>query len=279
MTLARTIAVAALAATLATPAAAGTVRIRARLVATSIAPGARGKAILVVRTQPKGSQARLALFVRRLGPSETFAVAVAAVPIGSLETTGLGSGRARFRTHPRARRDQLLGVDPRGRRLAALDAMGREVLGTDVPGDGVRADTIACCVGDDGEACAELTSDECSDRDGSETSARTCVPDPCAPISPSEPSVRCCIAGACAALPAPVCAGEGGVNLGAGACTADACTTTVPPGEPTFNCCVPDPDDPDPEDPALTCEALTAAQCAAAGGRAMGEGDCASDPC
>ncbi len=81
------------------------------------------------------------------------------------------------------------------------------------------------------------------------------------------------------ALAAPICAGEGGVNLGAGDCAADTCTTTVPPGDPTFNCCVPDPDDPDPTDPTLICEALTAAQCTAAGGQAMGEGDCTDDPC
>src|SRR5262249_52420569 len=81
------------------------------LTPTDTDQDARGRAQLVLRTDEDG---KFDVIAKKLDPDQTFDVIVNGVKVGTLTTTGGGSGRARFRSRPRSGDDQLLGFDPRG---------------------------------------------------------------------------------------------------------------------------------------------------------------------
>src|SRR5207302_8246667 len=85
-------------------------KISEKLTATAAAPGARGRAVVVVRD----SHRTVRVAARGLQRRTTHDVILDRVKIGTLTTSGRGNGRARFRSRPH---DQLLGTDPRGKTL------------------------------------------------------------------------------------------------------------------------------------------------------------------
>src|SRR5207249_3066622 len=156
-------------------------KISEKLTATPAAPGARGRAVVVV--QDAGRTVRVA--ARGLQRSTTHDVILDRVKIGTLTTSGRGNGRARFASRPHAH-DQLLGTDPRGKTIILRRADAAAVLVAHIPrprnpapGD-PSDDLIRCCLPDDeGTECERRAADECTARGGGDMGAGTCEPDPC----------------------------------------------------------------------------------------------------
>src|SRR5438874_5735983 len=148
---------------------------------------AQGEARVAVPRVRKGLDGVLVVLVRKLEPRTTYEIVVQGVRIGTLTTNGAGRGRARFRTHPR-RGDQLLGVDPRGKRVAVHALTGLDSLKGIVPGrEGNAGDHIRCCVpggGDQTPECDTVSANECNDKGGSSMGGGSCMPNPCPPPPP-----------------------------------------------------------------------------------------------
>src|SRR5262249_1765732 len=115
-------------------------RVQQTLAATDTDQDARGRAQLILRSDEDGKFEGIA---KKPDPDHTFDVIVSGVKVGTLTTTGGGSGRARFRTRPRGD-DQLLGFDPRGSAVVVRNEAGEDVLTGTVPDD-TDPDEVACC--------------------------------------------------------------------------------------------------------------------------------------
>ena len=203
---------------------------------------------------------------------------IAGVRIGTLGTNAAGNGRARFRTEP-GRRDQLLGVDPRGKSVAVLDDGGAIVLGGVVPSGSLDPTDVRCCLPDDsGPECEDRTAAECAALGGVDLGPGSCLPNPCDAGTPPDPAadIVCCLPDdsgpECEDRTPAECSAGGGINLGAGACTPNPCPPVGPAPGDDVRCCL--PDDSGPE-----CEDRTAAECAAQGGVNIGPGSCMPNPC
>ena len=266
------------------PAAAAS-HVRTALTPTSKDPDARGRANLLVR----GSRGKLKIAAQRLKHGATFEVIVDTVRIGTLTTGGSGNGKARFSTGARGR-DQLLGVDPRGKVLEVRDEDGDDVLETEMPDD-AQPGEIRCCVANHDETeCETKSPEECDADHGVNLGAGSCMPNPCA--NPATDHVRCCVPDhdedgpECEDLTADACSLAGGVNIGpgdgSGNCENDACGPTPPPGD-EIRCCVAGrdmtPADDGDGEHEVECERLTADACAALHGTNLGAGSCDDDPC
>src|SRR2546430_16470342 len=147
-------------------------KISKKLTATAAAPGARGRAGVVVRDA--GRTVRVA--ARGLQRSTTHDVILDRVKIGTLTTSGRGNGRARFASRPHIH-DQYLGTDPRGKTIILRRADAAAVLVAHIPGP---HDLIRCCLpGDEGTECEHRAVDECAARGGVDMGAGSRLPNPC----------------------------------------------------------------------------------------------------
>ena len=117
-TMRRALGMVALASVVATTAMAKTETVKLMLLPTGADADALGAGKVKIRNRAGTLSGKFELRARRLGSLTTYQVTVDGVAIGTLATSRSGNGRARFRTDPRSERDQLLGVDPRGRSLA-----------------------------------------------------------------------------------------------------------------------------------------------------------------
>jgi hypothetical protein len=237
-------------------------------------PNASGQVRLILKTASSG---QFEVRARGLDPRGTFDVIVSGVKVGTLTTSGGGSGRARFRTRPHGRHDFLLGFDPRGAAVVVRNAAGEDVLGGTVPAGASSDPTkLACCVpDDDGSECEDRTAAECAAEGGAVSAAATCLPNPCSDASPNPVDTVCCLpddSGAeCEDRTASECAAEGGIVVEATGCLPNPCAAT-PSTNPDIRCCLPD-------DGGTECEDRTAEQCAAEGGVDLGPGSCTPNPC
>ena len=241
-------------------------------VGTVADPDAEGKAIARIRK----STGKLKIRARQLESSGEFRVMVNGVQIGSMTTNAKGRGRARFSSKP-GTKDQLLGVDPRGTRVAVGDDEGEDVLECDIPeDDDVEPDGIRCCLPDDDEGeseCEDLSAEHCTAEGGIDVGAGSCFPDPCEDETPAD-AVRCCFphedGAQCLELNPELCSHEEGISLGAGSCDPNPCP---PPVDDSVRCCL------EHENEAI-CLNLTAEHCTAEGGTSLGpDGSCSPNPC
>jgi hypothetical protein len=265
---------AAFAATLGLPETAMASATKTTLAATGADADASGKATLRVKRRKGAPQGVLVVDAKRLDPRVAFEVTIDGVRVGTLTSAKSGRAHARFRTNPRSPKDQLLGVDPRGRDLAIVRS-GARVLAGGLPDDSTRAGKVRCCLADDsGPECEDRTSAECAAADGVDLGPGSCLPNPCSGGAPSD-EVVCCLPDdsgpECEDRTAAQCAGEGGIRIDATACASAACAPTAPP-EGDVRCCLPDDSGP-------KCEDRTAAECATAGGVNIGVGACLPNPC
>ena len=260
-------------------------KVKQTLTATSVAPAARGKARLLVKSSKDG---RFAVVATHLARNATYALLVGGVKVGAIQTTGGGSGRASFRTVPRAK-DALLGFDPRGTQVIVRDEDdGEDVLVADIPADDPAA--VACCLsegGDEGEVeCEDLSSDECVAAGGTVQAVDSCLPNPCATTPGENEELVCCTnethddenEAECEDVATSAeCAAMGGIIVEATSCDSNPCGA-APPADRAA-CCVPD-DDGGGE---IDCEVLSPETCAAQGGTGVGSGTaaatCSGDPC
>jgi hypothetical protein len=270
----------ALVAGTAASAGAATTKVRLALGASGAEPDAGGKAQLIVRSRSTGMSGKLDVKARRLAPHSAYEVTIDGVRIGAFMTKSSGNGRARFRTAP-GKRDQFLGVDPRGRSLGVVDGGGAVVLLTGVPLGGVGGadpNKVRCCLPDDsGTECEDRTAAECAAAGGTDLGMGSCLPNPCQDGPPPPGSdERCCLpddSGAeCEDRTAAECAAQAGINLGAGACVPNPCSPAQPGPDDDIRCCLPDDSGPQ-------CEDRTAAECATLGGLNIGPGTCLPNPC
>src|SRR3989442_6459495 len=184
------------------------------------------------------SNGTLIVRVRQLAPRTTYEIVVHGVRIGTLTTNGAGRGHARFRTHPRDH-DGLLGVDPRGQRIAVHALTGRDALRGVMP-ERAGVGLVRCCMPDDRDAasgCTSVTATTCHDKGGTNVGAGSCMPNPCPPPS-AQKKTRCCIPGddedddgevECKQRMSDWCAKKGGVDIGPGECNARSCPPPPPP--------------------------------------------------
>jgi hypothetical protein len=245
-----------------TPTAAAPERARGR--AQAVVPGGKGAAKLLV-------------LAHGLPPREAFEITADGVKIGSLRTNRGGNGIALFssRSVRSRRRGRLLGFDPRGVRIAIVNADGEEILVGQLPGD--SSGKVGCCLAD--TACARVTPSLCAAVGGTDSGQMSCVPDPCGP-PPAD--VVCCLPGSAdgAIVDAPVrcdeelppaaCAGAGGLTIHASSCTPNPCESLPPPDE--ARCCLPD-------GMGFACEDRGPRECLDAGGHPVRATSCAPDPC
>jgi hypothetical protein len=247
------------------------------LGATGVDDDARGRTRLVLRS---GSDGRFDVQVKRLARNATFEVLVDDVKVGTLTTTGGGTGRLRFRTEPRGRDDHSLGFDPRGSTVRLRDDNGDDVLSGSIPDDDSQPGAAACCdaAEDNGTVqCESRTPEECAARGGTFLAGTSCLPNPCAGTSPPPGDIVCCIpdddAGnraECEDRTSAACLAEGGIVIAATSCLPNPCAPTPAPDD--IQCCLPD-------DSGAKCEDRTPEQCAAEGGVDMGPGTCTPNPC
>ncbi len=282
LALAATLAV--LAVTVGRAEAGGGIRIKQNLAATGVDPDASGQVQMKIDKPNTGMRARLDVKVRRLDRNASYEVVLDGVRIGTLTTTGGGNGRARFSSQPR-RRDQLLGVDPRGMSAEIHNAAGDHVLETTMPDDTLDPTKSRCCLphhGDDEEneqpECEDRTPDECTAAGGVDLGAGSCLPNPCEAGTPppAEAHVVCCTPEdhepECEKRSPASCSEHHGINLGAGSCEPNPCISTTPTEPETVRCCLAEHDE-------VECEHRTPEQCAAQGGTDMGPGACEPDAC
>ncbi len=259
---------------------AATTKVLLALGATGAEPDARGKATLTVRANTSGLGGKLKVKGYRLSGSSTYEVTVDGVRIGAFTTSRGGTGGARFNTMPGAR-DQLLGVDPRGRLLGVVDGAGAVVLLANVAAGGVGTSggtDIRCCFSDDsGPDCEDRTPAECAAEGGTDLGPGSCLPNPCASGPPAPGSdIECCLPDdsgpECEDRTAEECSAQGGINLGTGSCTPNPCPPVQPGPDDDIRCCFSD-------DSGAECEDRTAAECAVLGGVNIGAGACLPNPC
>ena len=243
-------------------------KISEKLTATPAAPGARGRAVVVV--QDAGRTVRVA--ARGLQRSTTHDVILDRVKIGTLTTSGRGNGRARFASRPHLH-DQYLGTDPRGKTIILRRADAAAVLVAHIPGSD---DLIRCCLpGDEGTECEHRAVDECAARGGVDMGPGSCLPNPCSG-SARGAGVICCVPDdrgmQCESRTEAECAARGGTAVSPTRCTTNPCAP-LPPAGPEIQCCMPE------NDGGAECEIRTADECAARGGSDVGAGTCEPDPC
>ena len=206
--------------------AAAAVRIRRPLMPTGVDPDARGRVLVAVRRHGRGMAGKMVVAVGRLDGRTTYEITISGVRVGQLLTSRLGGAKVRFSTSPR-RHAQLLGVDPRGRRVAVHDLAGRDVLETDVPSKGIDPAEIRCCLASHDEGvCDTRTPERCDAEGGEDLGPGSCLPNPCESF-PGE-DVMCCIPDVadepeCDLESAAECSEEGGITVGAGECDPDPC--------------------------------------------------------
>lgn len=268
------------------PAGGNSARVKKDLTATSMAPEARGKARLTLRSSKHG---KFSVLAKHLAGGQHFDVVVGGVKVGSLTTNSGGSGKARFSTQPRSK-DTLLGFDPRGARIIVRDEDGDDVLEGEMPDD--DGTETACCNAEnedeEGEVeCEEKTPEECTAEGGTPIgvpggTAASCIPNPCS-TTPPPGGVVCCTnethddeseAECDVVATAAECAEDDGSVVQAGSCDPNPCQP-APPTNRTA-CCVPEDDD---EPGEAECEVLSAEACTAAGGSAISAATCEPDPC
>ncbi len=257
-----------------TPCAVAASHVVQGLTATSHAPGARGRASLVLPTAATG---RLHVSARGLAPDASFDVVIGGIKVATLTTTPLGTGKVKLSTRPHGATG-LLGVDPRGKAIEVRDDNGDDDLEGDMPGDdGSASGVFACCASDDdGTECEVETADECTGNGGtSQTGVTSCIPNPCGVTPPSE--VVCCLPASgdnqeaeCDEVSMQECATAGGTVVAGTSCDPNPCAPV--PSPQVVACCVPDGDE-------LDCEEATPDDCTAAGGSASGATSCDPDPC
>jgi hypothetical protein len=256
------------------PEDANALGVRQTLVATGADADASGKASLKVKKRKGQLSGQLVVLGKKLDADATYEIAVDGVRLGTLETNRRGKGKARFRTSPRAGKDQLLGVDPRGRTITIVVG-GVPVLTGALSDDSLDDGDVRCCVPDDsGTECEDRTPAECDAEGGVNLGAGSCLPNPCEGTTPGD-EVVCCLPDdsgpECEDRTPAQCAAEGGVSLGAGACVPEPCTT-MPPPDGDVRCCLAD-------DSGTECEDRTAGECALLGGLNLGPGTCLPNPC
>ena len=265
------------------PPATGAMRLSLYLTARSPGAHTQGQATVIVRRLRRGLDGTLLVVVRNLDAHTTYEIVVRGVRIGTLTTNGRGRGRARFRTHPRGH-DQLLGVDPRGKRIAVHTLIGSDTLKGVVPEHAGRAGAVRCCVPeekDEAPECERVTAEKCQAKEGMNLGAGSCMPSPCPPPPPPPQKTRCCVPEhdnddeeesevECKQRTPAWCAQKGGVDIGPGRCDDRACPPTPPPNR--IQCCV-------PEDDENECKLLTPEKCHASDGTSLGTGTCDPDPC
>ncbi|HYV58188.1 MAG TPA: hypothetical protein VE911_11605 [Candidatus Nitrosopolaris sp.] len=257
-------------------------RVQQTLAATDSDQDARGRAQLVLQSDEDG---KFEITSKKLDPDSTFDVIVNGVKVGTLTTTGGGSGHTRFRTHPRGD-DQLLGFDPRGGTVEVRNEAGEDILTGTVPDD-TNPDEVACCLtgGNGGESeveCEDRTPDECTAEGGTVAASASCIPNPCPGASPPGEEAICCIPdqGAddttveCEDRTPDECAAAGGTVVTATSCDPNPCTPTAP--APEIVCCVPDHSG---GSDGLECEVITAQRCTDRGGTQSTATSCQPDPC
>jgi len=258
--------------------------VKQPLHATGVASGAQGQASFAMSgTARRGRRGKLKVLARGLPPGKAFGISIAGVRIGTMTTSGAGTGMASF-SNPQRGRAKLLGIDPRGHLLEVSDDQGEDVLEGDMPDDMQDQADIQCCLpDDDGTECEETSPEECTAENGTNMGAGSCFPNPC-PTSPPSEDIVCCIPDSeeaeCDETDAADCAAQNGANLGAGTCEPNPCAPT-PPG--VIRCCVPENDDAQGDENqqgnAGECEQLTEADCTDEGGTSKGPGSCEPNPC
>jgi hypothetical protein len=218
------------------------VKLTQTLSATDVAPAARGRARLVLRSVSDG---RLDLVARRLHGHATFDVIVRGVKVASLRTSASGRGRVRFRSRPRGR-DVLLGFDPRGAHVAVRDEDGDDVLVGDILGDPLDPGEVVCCLPEDDESadpqfpCDGRAPAACEDSGGTVVAgARSCLPNPCGDDTIPDGTTVCCIPES-----------SGGAFV-----------------------------DPDAGDGVVDCQDVSERDCLAVGGTVINGETCDDDPC
>ncbi len=267
--------------------AAGTVRVAQALSGTGVAPAARGRAVLKLRSDTKG---HLLIATRGLAAKARFDVVANGVKVATIVTSSSGTGGARLVTRPRGHA-VLLGFDPRGADIQVRDTDGNVVLEGTMPGRGsVEADKIACCLPHGGSDCAIRPSTACAAEGGTPAATGTCLPDPCGESGSTGGAFVCCIAesesGAFVDDSPDVecepnatsagCAAAGGTLVQASSCSEHPCESVTPPN--LVVCCVPE-DSGDEDGDSLECERLTAEHCVGAGGTVSSASSCESHPC
>ena len=210
--------------------------LKQRLDATGVLPEARGEIKLVLQ---KATSGRFEIKVKKLAPSASYELHVGAVKVATLQTNPRGDGKLRFRSTPKSSRDQLLGFDPRGARVALRGSDGADVLEGEVvqpPGEELSAGKIICCEPDDDRTeCEDRTPDECVARGGAVTAATSCLPNPCADAPDAPRETVCCepddSGPECEDRTPAECAARGGVSVEATSCASNPCGgQTLPPG-------------------------------------------------
>jgi hypothetical protein len=268
-----------LATALAAPAGAASDTVKLSLLPTGADADALGTGKVKVRERRGALTGKLDLRGRRLAGLATYQVTIDGVVIGTLTTSTSGNGRARFRTSPSSSRDQLLGVDPRGRTIGIIDDAGAVVLTAAAGSGSLDPNDVRCCIPDDsGPECEDRTAAECAAAGGVDMGPGSCLPNPCDPGIPPSPDddIVCCLPDdsgpECEDRTPAECAAQGGINLGAGSCLPNPCAPVAPAPDDDVRCCL--PDDSGPE-----CEDRTAAECDALGGVNIGAGSCLPNPC
>ena len=256
--------------------------VKGTLHTTGVVAGAQGQASFALGgTASRGRHGKFKVLARHLPAGKSFFVSVAGVRVGTLTTSGGGTGSASF-SNPQKGHSQLLGVDPQGHVVEVSDDQGEDVLEGDMPDDNNQGD-IQCCLADGEAECDETTPADCAAHNGTNMGAGSCFPNPC-PTTPPSGDIVCCVPNAgqedCNEESAADCADENGVNLGAVACEPNPC---APPMPGVIRCCVPENDDAqgneNQQGDAGECEQLTATDCSAEGGTAIGPGSCEPNPC
>jgi hypothetical protein len=261
---------------------ARSITIVQNLSATGVDADASGQVQARIINPRGGMRAKLDLKARQLDRNATYRVLLNGVPIGTLTTNPGGSGRARFSSQPR-RRDQLLGADPRGTQIEVRNSDGVDVLDTTVPNDGTDPTKIHCCIAQSGESnqqpeCEDLPPQACTDAGGSDSTATSCLPNPCegATVPPPQDNVVCCTpeddGAECEMRSAASCSKHQGIAVDATSCDANPCTSTTPANPATVQCCVTDEEE-------TECKQRTLDQCTAQGGLSQGAGTCHPNPC
>ena len=277
-TMRRALGLVALASAVATSAIASTETVKLTLLPTGADADALGTGKVKIRNRAGTLSGKFELRARRLAGNEEYQVTVDGVVIGTLRTSASGNGRARFRTDPKNDRDQLLGVDPRGRALAIADDGGAVVLTASIATGTLDDGDVRCCLPDDsGVECEDRTAAECAAAGGVDLGPGSCLPNPCAdaPLPPDVADVVCCLPDdsgpECEDRTAAECSAQGGIVVAATSCLPNPCPPIANPDD-DIRCCL--PDDSGPE-----CEDRTAAECAAQGGVNIGPGACLPNPC
>lgn len=168
--------------------------VKGQLRSTAATPSAEGNFEENVEDGlPDGAsssvQGKLKVKGRKLAPNSTYSVNVGGVPIGALQTTSAGKGRAKFSSTPRGR-TQPLTVDPRGKQISVTDESGETTLEGEIS-DPTTPGGIQCCLNTHGpsgdqEGCDSLLEADCAAAGGVSMGPGTCEPDPCPSTGPDD---------------------------------------------------------------------------------------------